>query len=432
MNAISGPSAGVTIAARIVIACTMIIGMAPARLGAQEASATSIDLAAIVLTPWDEGLDGYLHAGAFDESLVDEARIAAAYRGSPDEEDVFAGLLESAGFVRKHLASLHRLSAAETPQVESIVRSYVTSFHSPAGAQTAFVALEDETGAISAEDLQPSRQFGEQADLTMDGGFDAESRPFRSLDLAFRVGNLIGGVTLIGYPGASGFEPDQGELEALAAILEARLIDPPEPSIGASVARLEPAATVTYDDAYYRLNGVDLPLFNESEASGDLRREAYGDAHTVYQLFQGIDGTGNLGGLYSVTLYAFADDQAAAAWMAESERLLKINDYYENIEPADPGSITSDEALAYTFGPFGTPPRARITLARMGTAIVRIQIVPNGTITELAAGVSKDLTNIQLACIEQGNCISIPVPEALAQLMRPPEASPEASPQAAG
>ena len=72
----------------------------------------------MVLSPLDEGLDGYLHAGAFDESLADEARIAAAYRGSPDEEDVFAGLLESAGFVRKHLASLHKLGAAETPQVE--------------------------------------------------------------------------------------------------------------------------------------------------------------------------------------------------------------------------------------------------------------------------------------------------------------------------
>jgi hypothetical protein len=429
MIATSRPLSGVTLVGRIVIACAMIVGLAPALLGAQGAPAASIDLAAMVLSPLDEGLDGYLHAGAFDESLADEARIAAAYRGSPDEEDIFAGLLESAGFVRKHLASLHKLGAAETPQVESIVRSYVTSFHSAAGAQTAFVALEDETGAISAEDLQPSRQFGEQSDLTMDGGFDAESRPFRSLDLAFRVGNLIGGVTLIGYPGASGFEPDQEELEALAAILEARLIDPPEPSIGVSVARLDPAETVTYDDAYYRLDGVDLPLFDESEAAGDLRREAYGDAQTVYQLFQGIDGTGNVGGLYSVTLYAFADDQAAAAWMAESERLLKINDYYENIEPADPGSIISDEALAYTFGPFGTPPRARITLARTGNAIVRIQIVPNGAITELPVGISENLTNTQLACLQQGNCISIPVPPELIQLMRPPEASPEASPQ---
>jgi hypothetical protein len=268
-------------------------------------------------------------------------------------------------------------------------------------------------------------------DLTMDGGFDADSRPFRSLDLTFRVGNLIGGVTLVVYPGVSGFEPDQGELESLGAILESRLIDPPAPAIGASVARLDPAETITYDDAYYRVDGVDLPLFDESEAAGELRRDAYGDAQTVYQLFQGIDGTGTLGGLYSVTLYAFADAQAATAWIAESERLLKVNAYYENIEAADPGRIDGEETLAYIFGPFDTPPRARITLARIENQVVRIQIVPSGALPDVPVEVAEHLTNTQIACLQQGSCVSIPVPEALVQSMTVPEASPEPSLEAA-
>jgi len=395
---------------------------------AQQPPASSVDLAAIVLSPADAGLGAYLHAGAFDESLVDEARIAAAYRGSPDDQEVFVALLESNGFVRKHLATLQKNSTAETPQIESIVRSYVTSFHTAEGAEVAFAALEDESGAVSAEDLAPSRQFGEQTDLTADGGFDAQSRPFRSLDLTLRVGNLVGGVTLIVYPGESGFEPDQDELEALGVILELRLSSPPEASIGVSVARLDPAGSLTYDDAYYRLDGVDLPLLDESEDASDLRREAYGDAQTVYQLFQGIDGTGALGGLYSVTLYEFADDQAAAAWMSGSGQILTLNDYYANVEPAEPGTITSDQSLAYTFGPFDAPPKARITLARVGSSVVRVQLVPSGALPEVPMSIAEGLTNTQLTCLAQGNCVSVLVPEDLTAYLNPPSASPEASP----
>ncbi|CAN5817237.1 hypothetical protein BH20CHL4_BH20CHL4_03720 [soil metagenome] len=395
---------------------------------AQGLPAASVDLAAIVLSPSDEGLNDYLHAGAFDESLIDEARIAAAYRGSPDEEEVYVALLETSGFVRKHVARLQKNSTADAPQIERIVRSYVTSFHTSEGAQIAFAALEDESGALSAEDVQSSRQFGDQTDLTLDGGFDSQSRPFRSLDLTFRIGNLIGGVTLIVYPGASGFEPDQDEVEALGDTLTARLARPPVPSIGVSVARLDPTGTITYDDAYYRLNGVDLPLLDESEDAGQTRREAYGDAQSVYQLFQGIDGVGALGGLYSVTLYGFADDRAAAAWMANSGRLLKLNDYYANVEPADPGTINSEAALAYTFGPFGAPPRARITLAQVGSTIVRIQLVPNGAVPEAPVEIVANLTNMQIACLEQGNCVSVAVPEELTAYLNPPAATPEASP----
>ena len=105
--------------------------------------------------------------------------------GSPEEEETFVALLQSSGFVRKHIATLQRNSPADASQIESIVRSYISSFHTADGAQVAFAALEDETGAVAAEDVSPSRQFGDEMDLTQDGGFDAQSRPFRSLDLTF-------------------------------------------------------------------------------------------------------------------------------------------------------------------------------------------------------------------------------------------------------
>ena len=97
-------------------------------------------------------------------------------------------------------------------------------------------------------------------------------------------------MTLITYPGQSGFEPDQEMVEALGEILESRLASPAEASIGVSVARLDPAAVVTFDDAYYRLLGNDLPLLDETAEGSELRQSAYGDAETVYQLFQGLDG----------------------------------------------------------------------------------------------------------------------------------------------
>ena len=170
---------------RVFIAFVLLAGIALQPSGAQKPAAASFDLAAMVLSPGDQGLDDYLHAGAFDESLVDEARIAATYRGSPEEEETFVALLQSSGFVRKHIATLQRNSPADASQIESIVRSYISSFHTADGAQVAFAALEDETGAVAAEDVSPSRQFGDEMDLTQDGGFDAQSRPFRSLDLTF-------------------------------------------------------------------------------------------------------------------------------------------------------------------------------------------------------------------------------------------------------
>ena len=65
---------------RVFIAFVLLAGIALQPSGAQEPAAASFDLAAMVLSPGDQGLDDYLHAGAFDESLVDEARIAATYR----------------------------------------------------------------------------------------------------------------------------------------------------------------------------------------------------------------------------------------------------------------------------------------------------------------------------------------------------------------
>ena len=48
--------------------------------------------------------------------------------------------------------------------------------------------------------------------------------------------------------------------------------------------------------------------------------------------------------------------------------LISANDYYQNIEPVDADEITAEETLSYSFGPFGAPAKARMTLARSKTS----------------------------------------------------------------
>jgi hypothetical protein len=416
----------------ILVLLSLLAALAPLltpTASAQDTPPTIPDLASIVLSPLDEGLEDHVHVGAFDESLASEAAMISAYHGNPDGSDALEATLRDAGFLRMHVSTMRLPNERDAGATDQIVRSYVMYFFSSEGAATAFAALEDETGATGASDVEPSRLFGEQTDLTADGGYDAESRPFRSLDLTVRVGNRIGGVTLIAYPTASGFEPDQAEVEQLGTLLETRLIEPPAPSIGVSVARLDPDVVVTYDDAYYRRAGVDIPLDGESPAAMDLRTAAYGDARAVYQLFQGIDGIGSLGGLYSLTLYEFIDAEAAQAWLDESADLIQANDYYANLEPAVTGAIAADATAAYIFGPFDAPARARIVLARIGEVVIRVQIVPNGALPLVPAELAAIFVQAQTDCLASGACISIPVPEALASyLTPPPPASPIASP----
>ena len=66
--------------------------------------------------------------------------------------------------------------------------------------------------------------------------------------------------------------------------------------------------------------------------------------------------------------------------MAGSQELISANDYYQNIEPVDADEITAEETLSYSFGPFGAPAKARMTLARIENIVVRVQLVPNGTL----------------------------------------------------
>ncbi len=395
---------------------------------AQEPATQSPDLAMMVLSPLDDMLTDYKHVGSFDEALVDEARIMASYHGNPDQEQAFRELLEETGFNRKHISALERTGGPQNDQPERIVRSYVTVFASSEGAATAFAILEDESGIPGTRDLTPALIFGEEADLTESGGFDDQNWPFRSHDLTFRIGNLVGGVTLVTYPTERGFEPDQQEVEALGKLLEAKMTDRFPVSVGVAVSKFDPAYVVTYDDAYYRLDGRDIPLSGELEDATEARTSSYGIADTVYQVFQGLGGGSSKTMLYSLTLYEFNNEDSAAEWLAGSAETITSNDYYQNLEPDDPPVGEKSKYIHYVFGPFSSPPVARISIAQFGTIIARVQLVPDGALPQVPLELTSNLLTQQLSCLEVESCAYQQVPEEIAAYLDLSSASPEAQP----
>ena len=107
--------------------------------------------------------------------------------------------------------------------------------------------------------------------------------------------------------------------------------------------------------------------------------------------------------------------------------LISANDYYQNIEPVDADEITTEETLSYSFGPFGAPAKARMTLARSKTSSFAFNSSP----MERCPGspeITASLVMAQIACIQQGGCVSIPVSPELSAYLNSPSATPEASP----
>ena len=370
------------------------------------------DFAALALGPSDIGLPGFVHVGAFYESLAAEAADVAAYRGRGLAPETVAATLGQAGWNRKYVAVLGLPGQSNPGQLTRIVRSYVTAYADPSGAAAGFAYLEDESAVTSAQDLPGTRVVGEGSELTRDrGGADATGRPFRSLDLTFRTGDLVAGVTVINYPARQFADPDPGEVEALAATLERRLTAPPAPgsTLGDAVLRLGGDAHVyaTYDDAYYRRDGQDVPLFEEAAAASAERRRSYADASDVYQLWQGVDVEDGAGVVYGVTLARFPSDASAATWVDVLAATLGRNPYYGDLRPV-PGVVTLGDqtvALAYSANEGGAEaPRAVLVAVRIGATVARVHLVPSGGFSDVPMAAVTALARAQADCLRARSC----------------------------
>ena len=399
------------------------------------------DLAALALRPADLTEAGWFHEGAFVQSLADQVRDHAVYLGSDTAAADVERVLVDAGWMRQYVSMLSRETRVTSEGPVQRLRSYVTSYASPEGAARGFSYLEDESQISGATDIATTASFGEESELTREQGTSGlDGRAFRSLDLTFRVGELVAGVTLITYGTAEALEPDLLAVERLASMLEGRLsTGDVDSGLGAHVVRLgdETRQLVTFDDAYYRFGGEDVPLAGEVVNAGRLRTESYADAIDVYQLWQGID-TGTDGGvLYGETLLQFADAAAGEEWLLNLESTLAENPFYGDLRYA--GGIGSqglgDRALALSYvangGTTGAP-RSVLVAVQVGSVVIRAHLVPQGDLPSIGVDLAVEMARAQVACLGDIECAELgEVPGDLVALLddaQTPDASPISSP----
>jgi hypothetical protein len=315
------------------------------------------------------------------------------------------------------------------------IRSFVTEFATTDGAAAGFTYLEDVSSIPSAKIVPTSRTLGEQSELISDQGISSsDGRPYRLLDLTFRVGNLLGEVTHIVYPSSVSVEPDQKLVERLAALMETRLKSGATKGtgLGLMALRLNPPSQtiVTYEDAYYRLDGGNVPLQDESETAATARIETYAGATDVYQLWQGIDAGKANGLLYGVTLLHFPTDAAARDWVTDLGAILAKNPYYGGLQPIALTATLGDQstALSYVAGGGTGKPRAMIVAVRVGSDVARVHLVPQGQTFDVSPIPVFDLAKTQEHCLAERDCPELTVlPDSLSVA---PAATPVASPVA--
>lgn len=408
-------------------------------MGARQAPLDpGLDLAAVTIRPGDLEEPGWVHEGAFIEQLAGEAAGYAAYLGGGESVEAVIETLSVMGWERKYVHSLALPSPASSGLPPQRIRSYVTEYATPEGAAEGFAFFEDERPIESATDIPATRTFGEESELTEDRGVSGiDGRHYRSLDLTFRTGNLVAGVTLIIYENAVLASPTGDMIEALAGLLESRITEGVGDGVGLGtmVVRLAPAesAIVTFDDAYYRFDGEDAPQAGESPTDAIRRVETYAGATEVYQLWQGINTGTSTGLLYGVTLLRFPDEQAAAGWVTDLAAILAANPFYRAFQPITGAPPLGDQtnALSYSAGGDANAPRAVLVAVRVGHFVARLHLVPQGWGSDVPADPVIELAAAQAACLTGETCEPIGTLPAALLVPPSPRAAPNASPVAA-
>jgi hypothetical protein len=388
--------------------------VAPSAFAAQTTEQGSLDLAALTLRPGDLAGSGWTHDGAFMESPRGLADGFAAYWGHGTSPADVQQRLAAIGWKRMYIGELSLSGSGSVP--EQRVRSYVTQYANADGAAAGFAYLEDEHLVASASDIPGTRTFGEQSEITKDEGTSAvDGRAFHSLDLTFRAGALVAGVTLIVYPDATKTEPEIATVEAMAAVLEQRLRSSSVDGggLGISVLRFDDGAdaVTTYEDAYYRFAGVDVPITGESRAAAASRTTSYGTATDVYQLWQGVSVDDSTGMLYGVTLLRFADEATAHDWLTALPETLAANPFYGSLQPLnDVGEAEFDApavAMRYVAGG-GSPdlPRSALVAVQIGSLVLRVHLVPQGRRSDVPLAPLLALARQGIDCVN-GSCANL-------------------------
>jgi hypothetical protein len=378
------------------------------------------DLAAMTLTPTDleaEGLDGYGVGFGQAMFLDDVITSTTQARGLPESE--VRQFYEDAGFVRRYDTFLYLPADESDPAGEAarLVVSYVLEFADETGAAGAWAFLEDESASETAEDVRGVETVGDQSEATRDRGADAATgAEYAEIDFTFRVGNLHAGVAIVDWQGE---DPDVAEAETLANRLRDRIeatLDDGAPGLGSRVSRLTGSDVVPSADYYLIRDGEAIVLYGESTEQATARSDAAAEIGQTdgYRLWQqiaaGKDGADD-DVWYLIELDRFADEDAAAEWLAGTEERVEANTALANLEVDRDAPTFGDESFAYTVETSDGTYRYRSVTLRVGKTIALVDVGAPETPPAEAIAMS---VKAQAACLESGGCAQpLALPETL-------------------
>lgn len=413
-----------------------------AQVAAQEATpapARGLDLAAMTLTPSEVAALGLPNFGLANQSSLRDAESDALVQA---DGDAFAAaerlhVYEEHGFIARYVGSLLRpvvpLESLDAALVaaEMRVSTSVTAFVTPEGAAATFAfnegPMDDQPGA----DLPDARPYGDESEVTRSTGTEVTTgAPLQRLELAFRLDNLIGEVTIVNYRDV---EPDLATLEALGDALLAKIeagVAAPGPGLSDQVLRISPMAgwieSARLRDFYTRFDRVSEPTFAQIvgairdgvplELNGTPQNGVAAPLDTY--LFWTPLGEGDPLSLplYVVRISRYASEDYAAA--AVAALTADLGEGYSNVLESQVGAEIGDESREFSYryeGDPSGPVRGHLVTARLEDLVVLTQV--DGPEGVTSSGV-RVLAEAQIACLEQARpCAPMPVLDALAAIV---------------
>jgi hypothetical protein len=380
----------------------------------------ALDLAAMTLRPAD--LDGdYGLSGSFVLTLEEQAAIINDQRGGNDEDlDALIATLTDTGFRRNYVNTLGIPQDEDPDLFARSVSSYVTEYADADGAAAGFAELEDETNIADSEDIPGTRTIGDQSEITLVQATTTDAGdPYRSLDLTFQIGNLIGGVTIADFTGG---EPEVEEVEALADTLLERIEEVRDAEEGdglsGQVLRFAGDGVDTFYDRYQRLDGETFRFFNETDADLASRGQSHSESGftDTYNVGQAI-GTGAAASddyvFFAVILHRFASEAEASAWIQETPAAFAASPgSFEDVAVISDLDPIGDESAAveYRFGRTADVETAGYAIyVRVGAVVATVQV---DAPSDLSRATVESLAAAQADCLSAGACLDpAPVPD---------------------
>ncbi len=388
-----------------------------------DAEERPLDLAAMALTPADladVGLDGYtISAAAW---RTPEEVVASTASGSGlDEDDVAEVLVDEAELGASYELDLDLTDPESDVYLATVrVRSSFSEHPDAEAAEIAYGYRTDEGNISGAEDIDAA-DFGDESEVTQIGFQPEEGAAYAGYDLSLRVDRVYAGIQILVF-GNDGEEvdeielPDLDDLEAMADLLAPKIeagLEGDADGFGLSlqVQRLSrDTAPFLYYDQYDYVDGVYAPYYGEIEVAESIASGfADIDATARYTLRQAaaVGDTPTLEDvLYTAQLYAFEDEDEAAAWVGDALGYLESDTRYSDVETdevADDLGDLGDASVgaSYVFDYGQGPVDGVVVYLAVGDvgAALFVESVPGVGVAALG-----EIAEAQVDCLEDSAC----------------------------